>query len=1060
MTGGYNVPQTVLGASARNAKGARAISDAATNGCVNVVYPTSVGANKAETCLDTRAAEPVSAVELPNNHTSITPNDGVILTTADDDHLTSMKGFGETEMVARKGDLPLFPPMASPNSFTWNDLDGETFCHRVNAAYTEAVHWRRNVFSVPSGKAGKAFVTELSRLWQAYGSAGAMECIALRAASLMCILLLQKPHEKSKAKEHSACLERRLVTWSKGSVEELLHEGRTIQAYLRRKKIGQNANQITRTFTNLMLNGRISAAMRVISDAPNGGLLDLDAKANETQTVREVLKEKHPEGKPADQDSLLAEDAGPPAPHPVIFDHLTGNSIRAAALRTFGGAGPSGLDAAGWRRLCCSFHAASKSLCAALAGVARRIATSYVDPEGLAAFTACRLCPLDKCPGVRPIGISEVPRRLIGKALMVVLGKDVQTAAGSFQLSAGQTSGCEAAVHAMRKLFDDPDTEGVLLVDAKNAFNTLNRQAALWNVKVLCPSLGPTVINTYRSDVELFVGGEKLFSREGTTQGDPLAMAIYSVAVTPLIRKVATTGTKQIWFADDAAGSNKLTSLRNWWNALEEHGPKYGYFVNGEKTWLVTKGDNLDNAKKVFSGTDVNITSYGKRYLGATLGTENFASQYVGKQALEWAEQVIRLAKIATSQPQCAYAAFRRSLSSRWTYLARTVPNISELLSPVENAIRQHFIPALTGQQVPGELERELFALPTRLGGLGIGNPTDACDDQYAASQEITAPLLALIIQQESDIGGANEKAQSVKNTLRQARRRRQAQRAEDLHRRISPQLQRCLEVAKEKGASSWLEALPAREENFTLSKGEFRDALCLRYGWAPERLPATCACGAEFDVTHALSCPTGGLPTIRHNEMRDIIATCLSKVCSDVQTEPHLFPQDDARRLQTEAESGENHVNQDVRLDIRARGFWGGRMELAFFDVRVFNPFARSAVTIPLAQLHARQEAEKRRKYENRLLAENCSFTPLVFSTSGGCSPLTARFLKKLASKLSDQKVASYNQALCWLRTRLSFSLMRAASMCLRSYRKKSLLLCNQGDIEPAIALSAGGLL
>ena len=56
----------------------------------------------------------------------------------------------------------------------------------------------------------------------------------------------------------------------------------------------------------------------------------------------------------------------------------------------------------------------------------------------------------------------------------------------------------------------------------------------------------------------------------------------------------------QIWFADDAAGSNKLTSLHNWWNDLEEHGPKYGHFVNGEKTWLVTKGDNLENAKKVF----------------------------------------------------------------------------------------------------------------------------------------------------------------------------------------------------------------------------------------------------------------------------------------------------------------------------------------------------------------------------------------------------------------------------------------------------------------------------
>ena len=133
------------------------------------------------------------------------------------------------------GDLPSFDPMAPPRNFTWNDLDGETFCMRVDAAFSEAVHWRRNVFSVPRGRAGKAFVTELSRLWQAYGSASAMECIALRAASLMCMLLLQKPHEKSKAKEHSACLERRLAAWSRGSIEELLHEGRTIQAHLRQK---------------------------------------------------------------------------------------------------------------------------------------------------------------------------------------------------------------------------------------------------------------------------------------------------------------------------------------------------------------------------------------------------------------------------------------------------------------------------------------------------------------------------------------------------------------------------------------------------------------------------------------------------------------------------------------------------------------------------------------------------------------------------------------------------------------------------------------------------------
>ena len=133
--------------------------------------------------------------------------------------------------------------------------------------------------------------------------------------------------------------------------------------------------------------------------------------------------------------------------------------------------------------------------------------------------------------------------------------------------------------------------------------------------------------------------------------------------------------------------------------------------------------------------------------------------------------------------------------------------------------------------------------------------------------RRLQPPLIALIVQQRGDLGNANVKAQRVKTLLRQEQRQCQAHLAEDLQRRLPPQLQRCQEVAKEKGASSWLEALPVRYQDFALSKSEFRDALCLRYGWTPERLPARCVCGTAFDVMHALSCPTGGLPTIRLNE-------------------------------------------------------------------------------------------------------------------------------------------------------------------------------------------------
>jgi len=126
-------------------------------------------------------------------------------------------------------------------------------------------------------------------------------------------------------------------------------------------------------------------------------------------------------------------------------------------------------------------------------------------------------------------------------------------AAGALQTCAGQNAGAEAVVHAMKNLFEKEDTEAVFLVDAKNAFNKINRQAALHNINILCPSFSTILHNTYGMPIRLFVTGEgELSSTEGTTQGDPLAMAMYTLAVTPLIRDLChrQPDISQVWYAD------------------------------------------------------------------------------------------------------------------------------------------------------------------------------------------------------------------------------------------------------------------------------------------------------------------------------------------------------------------------------------------------------------------------------------------------------------------------------------------------------------------------------
>ena len=158
----------------------------------------------------------------------------------------------------------------------------------------------------------------------------------------------------------------------------------------------------------------------------------------------------------------------------IIFDNLDGDSIKQAAIRCQGAAGPSGLDSTAWRRMCCSFQHASRDLCNALASIERRICTQSVSASSVSAFVACRLIALNKCPGVRPIGIGEISRRIVAKAVMQIVKDDIAKSTGPLQTCSGLEGGCEASVHTTQEFFSNPDIHGVLLVDASKAFSTLN----------------------------------------------------------------------------------------------------------------------------------------------------------------------------------------------------------------------------------------------------------------------------------------------------------------------------------------------------------------------------------------------------------------------------------------------------------------------------------------------------------------------------------------------------------------------------------------------------------
>ena len=368
------------------------------------------------------------------------------------------------------------------------------------------------------------------------------------------------------------------------------------------------------------------------------------------------------------------------------------------------------------------------------------------------AFVACTLVPLDKNPGVRPIGIGEVLRRIVGKVVMNEIKSDVLEAAGNLQLCAGQFGGREAAVHATTKIFQDDETQAVLLIDASNEFNRINRSVMLHNIGILCPSLAKFAENCYTQKIRLFViGGRELSSTEGTTQGDPIAMALYGIGILPLMSVLKQPGVKQITFADDLNGAGKINSLHNWWNNLLIFGSKIGYFPEPSKSWLIVKSEKLKEAEQVFNDSKVNITCDGREHLGATVGSNTFKESYVTSKVDKWMRELAVLSMIAKTQPQAAYVAFITGFRHKFNYIFRTIDGIQHLLQPIENIIRLQLIPALCDGRNCSDDERKLLSLPIKLGGMGIINVLDTAQCDYETSIQLTSKLKDQIVNQSEE---------------------------------------------------------------------------------------------------------------------------------------------------------------------------------------------------------------------------------------------------------------------------------------------------------------------
>ena len=772
---------------------------------------------------------------------------------------------------------------------------------------------------------------------------------------------------------------------------------------------------------------------------------------NLTKEVIEQLRLKHPH--PGSQDPSVLPDITSELPDSVLFEGIDALSIQNAAKDIDGAGGPSQVSAQIWKHMICSrFHLKeSEKLAQTIADFVKILCTEQIPSQYLTEFLAGRLIPLDKDPGsespeIRPIGIGEVLRRIASNAVTRFLKNDIQLAAGALQTCSGTESGIEAAIHAMKAHYEEEECEAVLLIDAKNAFNSLNRQVALHSIRERCPAFHCFLKNCYKNPTELFVvdgdrNKEVILGSEGATQGDPSAMAMYSISIQPLIHYLAVNQdntlpiAKQAWFADDGTGGGAILQLKKMWENVIEMGPKYGYFPKASKSILIVKGmENLPKARSVFKDTGVQVTIEGDRHLGSVLGSESFKHDFVKRKITSWVKDIEELSVVAKEEPQIAYSAFTKGLSSRWCYIQRTIEGISELFKPLEDAISQSLIPAILGRKV-NTLERDMLALPLRHGGLGIQNPTKTSDREYEASKKITKQLTELILNQDQDLSKVDKsqinKTKADLKLEKEIAYTAEKKRIENLI--TSEPKKRAFLMAGEKGSSSWLSALPLRSLGYCLNKKDFRDSLLLRYNWPIPDVCKHCTCGLSNSVNHALTCKKGGYVTFRHDILVETEAELLREAkCRNVYTEPSLLPT-------CEQMHPNGTITADgARLDIVATGLYG-KNEKTFMDVRITHANAPSNLSIPVDKLLLKNEAEKKTKYASRVInTERATFIPLVFTTAATTAPECNKFHKRVAELIANKRKEQYGKVLSYIRTRISFAMLKSILVSIHGVRDK----------------------
>ena len=205
-------------------------------------------------------------------------------------------------------------------------------------------------------------------------------------------------------------------------------------------------------FQSLVHDGKLSAAVRSVTNRANGGLYRPDDKCSKetTRLVIDILREKHPEGKipPA----LHFEDMGEIDPDIGIFCYE--EDVLTQSTHLTGAAGPDGVDAETFKGWLTRHGVHSEALRAEMGKWVEILGKTSPEYAMYRAANTARMLAADKKPGVRPLACGVIYMRLWGRCCLAAETRDLaRDTCGNLQTCAGLQAGIEGNIHAMRAVF-------------------------------------------------------------------------------------------------------------------------------------------------------------------------------------------------------------------------------------------------------------------------------------------------------------------------------------------------------------------------------------------------------------------------------------------------------------------------------------------------------------------------------------------------------------------------------------------------------------------------------